>query len=189
MEHGIRPRRPRLEANLRRSELGTELTRRIELLEKLWADAMQIGAPTLAWRERGESYIGDAQHAQGQLIRPGVWLHKAKRFVPALEIIERCGPFKKKKPNKSLALASRGAGLNGVVTPRDLRTMFISAAGAADQVAAARLGGHKDISTTNLYLKSTDDRAIEATIRASKTLRVVTERVVTEDNAKRQMSK
>ncbi len=74
--------------NLRRSELGTELTRRIELLEKLWADAMQIGAPTLAWRERGESYIGDAQHSQGQLIRPGVWLHKAKRFVPALEIID-----------------------------------------------------------------------------------------------------
>lgn len=84
----------------------------------------------------------------------------------ALEIIERCAPFARKKPNKSLALASRLAGLPGVLTPRDLRTLFLTYAGASDPVAAQWLGGHSNIATTGLYLKTSEQRAIEATVSA-----------------------
>jgi integrase len=92
-------------------------------------------------------------------------------LVPeALEIIVRCAPFARKKPNKSLALASKDAGLVGVVTPRDLRTMFLTYAGAADPVAAQTLGGHQNIATTGLYLRSTDERAVDATVAAASRL-------------------
>lgn len=74
--------------NLRRSPLGKELERRLELLEEVWAQAMQVGTPSIAWRERSTTMISEAQGKQGQLVRPGVWIHKTKRFVPAMEIIE-----------------------------------------------------------------------------------------------------
>lgn len=74
--------------NLRRSALGKELERRIELLEDVWAQAMAVGTPAIAWRERSTTMISEAQGKQGQLVRPGVWVHKTRRFVPAIEIIE-----------------------------------------------------------------------------------------------------
>lgn len=89
-------------------------------------------------------------------------------LVPAaLEIVERCAPFARLKPNKSLAWACDKAGLEGVITPRDLRTMFLTAAGSADPVAAQWLGGHTNIATTGLYLRSTEDRAVDATLHAA----------------------
>ncbi len=74
--------------NLRRSHLNKELERRIELIEDVWAQAMQVGTPSIAWRERSTTMISEVQGKQGQLVRPGVWVHKTKRFVPAMEIIE-----------------------------------------------------------------------------------------------------
>lgn len=74
--------------NLRRSHLNKELERRIDLLEDVWAQAMQVGTPAIAWRERSTTMISEVQGKQGQLVRPGVWVHKTKRFVPAMEIIE-----------------------------------------------------------------------------------------------------
>jgi hypothetical protein len=73
--------------NLRRSELGKELEHRIEVLEEVWAEAMQKGTPTIVWRDRSATLISEAQGAQGQLVRPGVWLHDLERFVPAMEVI------------------------------------------------------------------------------------------------------
>jgi len=49
---------------------------------------MQVGTPAIAWRERSNTMISEVQGKQGQLVRPGVWVHKTKRFVPAMEIIE-----------------------------------------------------------------------------------------------------
>jgi hypothetical protein len=74
--------------NLRRSELGKELEHRLEVLEEVWAEAMQKGTPTVVWRDRSTTLISEAQGAQGQLIRPGVWLHDLGRFVPAMEVIK-----------------------------------------------------------------------------------------------------
>src|SRR5690606_28143885 len=44
--------------------------------------------PAVAWRERSQTMISEAQGKQGQLLRPGVWVHETKRFVPAMEIID-----------------------------------------------------------------------------------------------------
>lgn len=74
--------------NLRRSALNEELEARIEKIEKVWAQAMQIGAPAVAWRDRTQTMISEVQGKQGQLLRPGVWVHRARRFVPAMEIVE-----------------------------------------------------------------------------------------------------
>jgi integrase len=111
-------------------------------------------------------------------------------LVPeALEIVERCAPFARKKPNKSLALASKNAGLPGVLTPRDLRTLFLSATGAHDPVAAQWLGGHTNIATTGLYLKSTEQRAALAVVAAADTLRVATAPVATAKTRDQQNAK
>lgn len=74
--------------NLRRSAQGRELERRIKLLEEVWSEAMEAGTPAIAWRERSTTMISEAQGKQGQLVRPGVWLHGTRRFVPAMEIVE-----------------------------------------------------------------------------------------------------
>lgn len=74
--------------NLRRSPLNEELERRIDKIEKVWGEAMAAGTPAVAWRERSQTMISEAQGKQGQLLRPGVWMHTTKRFVPAMEIIE-----------------------------------------------------------------------------------------------------
>jgi len=90
------------------------------------------------------------------------------RTVPlcleALDIIDRRVPFVRRKPNKSLALASEKAGLNGVLTPRDLRTFYLSHAVrlSGDPVAVQALGGHTTLATTGLYLKADQDRAVDA---------------------------
>lgn len=74
--------------NLRRSTLNEELEARIEKIEKVWEQAMRIGTPAVAWRERTQTMISEAQGKQGQLLRPGVWVHRIERFVPAMEIID-----------------------------------------------------------------------------------------------------
>jgi len=74
--------------NLRRSPLGKELESRIDKLEEVWEQAMKIGAPTIAWRDKGATDVGLMQGEQGQLMRPGVWLHEQKRFVPATQLVE-----------------------------------------------------------------------------------------------------
>lgn len=88
-------------------------------------------------------------------------------LVPeALEIVTRCAPFRRAKPNKSLKLASKDAGLPGVLTPRDLRTWYLSQVGAIDPVAAQVVGGHTNIATTGLYLHTGQERATLAVVRA-----------------------
>ncbi|MFO0745269.1 MAG: tetratricopeptide repeat protein [Myxococcota bacterium] len=74
--------------NLRRAAQGTELKSRIDKLEDVWEQAMKIGTPTIAWREKGATDIGLMQGEQGQLLRPGVWLHEQERFVPAMQLVE-----------------------------------------------------------------------------------------------------
>jgi len=74
--------------NLRRSALNDELESRLEKIEKVWAQAMSIGTAGVAWRERSQTMISEAQGKQGQLLRPGVWVHATKRFVPAMEIVD-----------------------------------------------------------------------------------------------------
>lgn len=74
--------------NLRRSELGRELDDRIEKLEKVWEEAMRIGTPMIAWRDKGSTDIGLMQGEQGQLLRPGVWLDDVERFVPGMQLVE-----------------------------------------------------------------------------------------------------
>ena len=85
----------------------------------------------------------------------------------ALDIIRRRAPFRRVKPNKSLALASSNAGFGWVLTPRDLRCWYLTTVGANDPVAAQVLGGHSNIATTGLYLKSTEARAIAASLAAT----------------------
>lgn len=125
---------------------------------------------------------------------PPAWLHippegakwgkpRPIPLVPAaLEIIERCAPFKPVRFNKSLAHASRKAGLSAVMTPRDLRTTFLDEAGRLDPVAAQKLGGHSNIATTGLYLRGSDERTVAATKSAANRLRVVTVGVMTAEN-------
>lgn len=74
--------------NLRRSPLNEELKSRLKKLEKVWAQAMEVGTPAVAWRERSQTMISEAQGKQGQLLRPGVWVDATDRFVPAMEIVE-----------------------------------------------------------------------------------------------------
>ena len=99
------------------------------------------------------------------------WGHA--RTVPlcaeAVEIIERCVPFDRRKPNKPLARASRLAGLPGTLTPRDLRTYYLDLAArlSGDPVAAQRLAGHTNISTTGLYLRGDQERAVAAGMMAA----------------------
>lgn len=87
----------------------------------------------------------------------------------AIDIIDRCAPFARKKPNKSLTLASERAKLPGVLTPRDLRTFYLDLAArlSGDPVAAQRLGGHTNIATTGLYLHGDTERAMAAGIQAA----------------------
>ena len=75
-------------ANLRRSALNEELQWRLERLDEAWIAAMQIGTPTLAWRPWADTTIAAAQGGQGQLLRPGVWVDKVRRFLPAMELVE-----------------------------------------------------------------------------------------------------
>jgi len=74
--------------NLRRSALNDELESRLAKIEKVWAEAMSVGTPAVAWRERSQTMISEAQGKQGQLLRPGVWVHATERFVPAMEIVD-----------------------------------------------------------------------------------------------------
>lgn len=74
--------------NLRRAPQGTELKSRIDKLEEVWEQAVKIGTPAIAWREKGSTDIGLMQGEQGQLLRPGVWLHEQERFVPAMQLVE-----------------------------------------------------------------------------------------------------
>ena len=74
--------------NLRRSGLNDELEWRLDRLEEVWAKAMTVGTPTIAWRPWTDSSIGKAQGGQGQLLRPGVWVDRTHRFVPAMELRE-----------------------------------------------------------------------------------------------------
>ncbi|MCC6622588.1 MAG: hypothetical protein IT385_15095 [Deltaproteobacteria bacterium] len=74
--------------NLRRSPQGEELERRVDKLEEVWEQAMKLGTPTIAWRDKGTTDIGLMQGEQGQLMRPGVWLHDHERFVPAMQLVE-----------------------------------------------------------------------------------------------------
>lgn len=74
--------------NLRRSPLNDELESRIEKIEEVWEQAMRIGTPAVAWRERTQTMISEVQGKQGQLLRPGVWVHRSEHFVPAMEIID-----------------------------------------------------------------------------------------------------
>ena len=82
----------------------------------------------------------------------------------ALDICRQRLPFRRVKPNKSLAYACEDAGLSWVLTPRDLRTWFLTAAGELDVTQARDLAGHADLSTTSLYQRGTDARAV-ATIQ------------------------
>ena len=84
----------------------------------------------------------------------------------ALDLIEKHAPFTQAKPNKSLKYACQKAGYNWVLTPRDLRTYFLSQIGALDPIAAQTLGGHANIATTGLYLKSNTDRAALVVVKA-----------------------
>ncbi|MCA9519092.1 MAG: tetratricopeptide repeat protein [Myxococcales bacterium] len=74
--------------NLRRSALGDELEWRVEKLDEIWKQAMQVGTPTIAWRPWTDTVIAAAQGGQGQLLRPGVWIDDVRRFVPAMELQE-----------------------------------------------------------------------------------------------------
>lgn len=74
--------------NLRRSALNEELESRLEKIEKVWEQAMKVGTPAVAWRERSQTMISEAQGKQGQLLRPGVWVNDSERFVPAMEIVD-----------------------------------------------------------------------------------------------------
>lgn len=78
------------------------------------------------------------------------------------------GTFGRKKFNHALELASARAGLQGVLTPRDLRKWYLSAAAVADPLAAQRLGGHSNIATTGLYLGAEIGRAIKAGLGAAR---------------------
>lgn len=73
------------------------------------------------------------------------------------------------KPNKGLALASKGMGR--VLTPRDLRTWYLNQVATVDVLAAQRLAGHSSIKTTGIYVRSDRNRAIET---GAKVLRLVT---------------
>lgn len=79
-------------------------------------------------------------------------------------IIARRAPFRRLKPNKSLAWASSKAKILGVVTPRDLRHFYLTHAArlSGDPIAAQRLGGHANVATTGLYLHADAQRTIAA---------------------------
>jgi hypothetical protein len=84
-------KRPVLEdpdlAHLRRGDAGDALRQFLDALEGAWAAALADGAPVVLWAGADDA-IGDAQRAQGQALRPGVWRHGPKRFVPAFEVVE-----------------------------------------------------------------------------------------------------
>jgi integrase len=76
--------------------------------------------------------------------------------------------FKGKKFNHALKLASIAAKVSPVLTPRDLRATYLDLAAKYDPVAAQKLGGHRNISTTGLYLSASTARAVAAGGRAQK---------------------
>lgn len=85
-----------------------------------------------------------------------------------VETIEKWSDkFATKKFNHALRIASEKVGLPMSVTPRDLRTTYLTTAAGPDPVAAQRLAGHSNIATTGLYLKADDMRALTAGIAAS----------------------
>jgi hypothetical protein len=61
---------------------------------------------------------------------------------------------------------------------------FLTYAGASDLVAAQALGGHQNVATTGLYLRTTEDRAVETTKAAKCRLGVVAIASTQRDNIK-----
>jgi site-specific recombinase XerC len=76
--------------------------------------------------------------------------------------------FAGRKFNHALKLACIKAKVSPVVTPRDLRATYLDLAARHDPVAAQKLGGHRNISTTGLYLSASTARAVAAGGRAAK---------------------
>ncbi len=66
----------------------------------------------------------------------------------------------------SLKRASEKVGLELSVTPRDLRVWFLSH--VDDPLAAQRLGGHRNIATTGLYLKAERKRVLASGVAVAK---------------------
>jgi integrase len=67
----------------------------------------------------------------------------------------------------SLERASKKAGIQPGVTLRDLRKTYLSRAAADDLPAAQRLGGHRNVATTGLYVDTTRTRVVAAGLRAA----------------------
>lgn len=87
----------------------------------------------------------------------------------AVATLEEWGPqFAGKKFNHALKLASKAAKVSPVLTPRDLRATYLDLAAKHDPLAAQKLGGHRNISTTGLYLDASTARAVAAGARAAK---------------------
>lgn len=105
---------------------------------------------------------------------------KQPRVVPlsneALAIIKKYQGFDARSPNRALKLASARAGFTAVLTPRDLRTFFITHAGRNNLTAARDLAGHTNIATTSRYLKSDARSLMEAAQAAQDAAKVPTAR-------------
>lgn len=103
---------------------------------------------------------------------------KEPRTIPlsaeAAEIIRRWRGFDVRSPNRALKLASSRAGFKAVLTPRDLRTFYITHAGRTNLAAARDLAGHSNIATTSRYLKSDLRSLLEAAQAAQKAAGVPT---------------
>lgn len=67
-----------------------------------------------------------------------------------------------------LACSADRANLSPMLTARDLRATYLDLAAKGDPVAAQKLGGHRNISTTGLYLDASSARAVAAGVRAAK---------------------
>lgn len=82
--------------------------------------------------------------------------------------LEAWGPqFAMMKFNHALKLASVAAKVAPALTPRDLRATYLDLAGKTDPVAAQKLGGHRNIATTGLYLDASTARAVAAGAHAA----------------------
>ena len=118
------------------------------------------------------------------------------RTVPlskeAVDTIRDLSPqFARRKFNHALDLASKAAGIDAVLTPRDLRATYLTHAAklSGDVVAAQRLGGHSNIATTGLYLDADLSRALAAGVKVLHAVQGAIRRSHTSESRKEKASK
>jgi len=168
---------------------------------KLWSadeiarilGALSKRAVTAGWRDRLRIIqLTGLRLEELRRLNPAAWVRGDELFVPAsgaktitgaraiplppeaLAILARWRPVRG-KPNVALALASHRAGVHAVLTPRDLRSWFLTQAGRADPRAAQLLAGHTSIATTTRYLHADSERVRAAARAAAEAAGVATE--------------